>query len=276
MHVNFFRQYSCSQGLRTICIALVLAGNSITAVPVHAQKDHLDSAISGFWEMHWDSMNTPPASLLPMTMQKRAEFYKKNQYARRWCNAVGMPALMATFRPIDIGVGTKQVVVASEVVPFPRHIYIDRKEHNNPDIYEPDVVGDSIGHWDGEDLVVDTIGFSEDGITELPGGGFRTKHSTLAERFHVINDGKNLVVTSTWYDPTVFAKPYTYSVTYYRVTTQPGLQPYSAGEMACDPQWPNHEQLMVEPTPVPMTIAKPPADRGQENITEEVTPAWNK
>jgi hypothetical protein len=235
----------------------MLGGGCISAQSP-GKSDPLDSKISGFWEMHWDSTNAPPATLTAEAMRRREDLYKKDQYARRWCDAVGMPQIMTTFRPIDIAVGSKQVVVASEVVPYPRHIYMDKTAHNNPDIYEPDVVGDSIGHWDGDDLVVDTTGFSDAGITELPGGGYRTKKSSLAERFHIMNNGENLLVTSTWYDASVFPKPHTYSVYYYRVEAQPGQQPYSAGEMACMPELPSREQLMAEPVPVALTIAKQP------------------
>lgn len=37
-----------------------------------------------------------------------------------------------------------------------RQIHMDRKTHDDPD---PTFFGDSIGHWDGDTLVVDTVGF---------------------------------------------------------------------------------------------------------------------
>jgi len=217
---------------------------------------HLDSPISGFWEVHPDSLNAPPAQLTAKAMLRRGEIYKKNQYARRWCNAFGLPEIMKSYRPVDIRVGTTQVVVPSEFIPLPRHIYIDRTTHTDPDVYEPNAYGDSLGHWDGDDLLVETTGFSENGLLDLPGGGFRSKNAVLAERFHSENGGKNLMVTSTWYDPTVFTKPYTYSIYYYRVEQQPGMQPYSAGELTCNPTTSDREHMLSEPKPVSREAVK--------------------
>jgi hypothetical protein len=222
--------------------------------PALGQSSHTDSKISGYWEMHPDSLNAPPASLNPRAVAKRSEIYKKEQYARRWCNAFGMPTIMESFRPVNISVGERQVVVPSEFVPLPRHIYL-RNTHNDPNVLEPSVNGDSIGHFEGEDLVAETVLFADTGLLTLPGGGFRTTKSKLGERFHPMNDGKNLLVTSTWYDPTVFLKPYTYSVYYYRLEAQPN-HPYFAGEVVCDPLAPNREMMMQSPVPVALSSAQ--------------------
>jgi hypothetical protein len=217
---------------------------------------HLDSEISGFWELHPDSLNAPPPSLTPQALRMRGDVYKKDQYARRWCNAFGVPEIMYSYRPVDILVGSTQVVVPSEFVPLPRHIYIDRKVHNTPDILDPNAYGDSLGHWEGEDLIVETTGFSDSGIRQLPGGAFRTSKSILVERFHPTNGGKNLMVTSTWYDATVFTKPFTYSIYYYRLDHQSGTQPYSAGELTCNPATDDREHMLAEPKPVSSSAAE--------------------
>jgi hypothetical protein len=217
-------------------------------------SSHVDSKISGYWELRPDSLNVPPAPLLPAARERLAQEYQKTQYARRWCNPVGVPEDMVSYRPISIVVGEKEVAMPSEFTTSPRHIYLDRTAHNNPDIYEPIPTGDSIGRWDGDDLLVETTGLAEKGVTELPGGGFRTKDSVLAERYHVLNDGANLEVTFTWYDPAVFSKPFTYSFYYYRLATPPNHEPYSIGEVPCvassfEPT--RDEVLLKEPKPVP-------------------------
>jgi hypothetical protein len=247
---------SARRAFRTIGVAIKCAflSGALTLTGSLVAQTEGSHMISGYWEMHPDSLNAPPAILTPKAGVRKAEIYKKEQYARRWCNAFGMPAIMESYRPVNISVGEREVVVPSEFVPLPRHIYL-RSTHNNPDVLEPSVNGDSIGHWDGEDLLVDTVLFTDTGLLSLPGGGFRTVHSKLAERFHVMNDGKNLLVTSTWYDPTVFVKPYTYSVNYYRVST-PANRPYWAREEICDPLGPNRELMMQEPKPVPLTPAR--------------------
>jgi hypothetical protein len=54
----------------------------------------------------------------------------------------------------------------------------------------------------------------------------------------------------------VFTKPFTYSIYYYRLEHQPGTQPYSAGELTCDPTTNDREHMLSEPQSVPLTMVK--------------------
>ena len=85
------------------------------------------------------------------------------------------------------------------------------------EIFDPTTNGDSIARWDGDTLVVDTIGFDgAKGLTMIPGGGYRTSESHLVERFRLLNDGAVLSVTFTWEDAKVFRTPHTYEFRYVR------------------------------------------------------------
>jgi len=77
-------------------------------------------------------------------------------------------------------------------------------------------LGDSVGHWEGDTLVVDTIGFSDEGVIGIPGGGRRTAASHLVERYRLVKNGQMLSVTSTWEDPSTYSKSHTYEFRYYR------------------------------------------------------------
>ena len=89
----------------------------------------------------------------------------------------------------------------------PRYLYF-RSEHVNTDIFDPSTNGDSTARWDGDTLVVDTVGFHEThGLTAVPGGGYRTPTSHLVERYSLLQNGAILSVTSTWTDPKMFAAP---------------------------------------------------------------------
>ena len=78
--------------------------------------------------------------------------------------------------------------------------------------------GDSIGHWEGNVLVVDTTMFLPDrGILSIPGGGFRTADSHLVERFQLLKNGQVLQLVSTWTDANVFKGPHTYEYRYNRM-----------------------------------------------------------
>jgi hypothetical protein len=174
--------------------------------------------LSGFWELHFDSRNVPPASLTAALAAEDKDLqFKKDMTEIRWCHFPGVPYVMED-SPIDIlqNRNGKEVIIASSLRSPARHIYTDGRGHVNPETFDPVSNGHSIGHWDGEALVVDTVGFSNEGITRIPGGGRRTTDSHLIERFRLVEGGNRLSVTFTWEDPKVFAKPHSYEFRYYR------------------------------------------------------------
>src|SRR5579884_2196251 len=70
---------------------------------------------------------------------------------------------------------------------------------------DPTWMGDSIGHWEGDTLVVDVTGFNDK--TELPGGFRHTEALHVVERFRRIAYDK-LGYQATIEDPNVFEKPW--------------------------------------------------------------------
>ena len=188
--------------------------------------------ISGFWELPFDGRRVPPARLTPaMTRAVLDAQAAKDARAIRWCNFLGMPALMGEPRPLDIRQGQRDIVIQPEVNATPRHLYF-RAAHVNQDEFDPTTNGDSIARWDGDTLVVDTVGFAEDkGITAIPGGGFRTPATHLVERYRLVKDGSVLSVTFTWEDAKVFRTPHVYEFRYQRLGR--GYEPRP--RLACDP-----------------------------------------
>ena len=180
--------------------------------------------------LRFDSRNVPDALLLPSVTAKQIKAQKEHDaHAVRWCLYQGTPAMMDGGSPIDILQGATQLAIASEVPSAVRHIYTDRSARPDPKNFDETPDGFSLGHWEGDTLVVETDGFSDTGFTGIPGGGFRTKKSHLRETYHLVDSGKELEVTFTWTDPSVFAKPHTYAFRYYRVPRR-----YNAGEFLCD------------------------------------------
>ena len=89
-----------------------------------------------------------------------------------------------------------------------RQIFIDGREH--PKNLELTWNGHSIGRWDGDTLVVDTIGLRDE--SWLDSGGH--EHSTelhVVERFRRVDAG-NLEIERTLTDPIALAKPFTVRV----------------------------------------------------------------
>lgn len=203
--------------------------------------------ISGFWELPFDGRRVPAATLAPgISRAVLDQQATKDALAIRWCNYLGMPAVMDAGRPLDIRQGRREVAIQPEVNATPRHIYLSRSTHISPDEFDPTTNGDSIGRWDGDTLVVTTIGFAADkGVTAIPGGGFRAGDTRLTERYRVQQGGSVLSVTFTWEDPKVFAKPHTYEFRYRRLPA--GYEPRPP--LVCDPFDPERASFVGAPTP---------------------------
>ena len=208
------------------CIAIALS--VLAALPVAQGSPD----ISCFWELSFDSRRLPPANLAPaVTPAVLAKQAEKDAHAIRWCNFLGLPAAMDSPRPINIRQGRREIVINFEAVAVPRHVYF-RAAHPKMEIFDPTTNGDSIARWEGDTLIVDTIGFDGNkGVTMIPGGGYRTSDSHLTERFRLLDDGKMLSVTSTWEDANVFRTPHTYEFRYVRAPRLYEAQP----PLVCNP-----------------------------------------
>lgn len=188
--------------------------------------------LTGFWVLSVDSRMIPPAELLPTVSTAEIDQHlEADRRIIRYCDDLGTPEVMDPGVPIDIVQGHREIIILAAVPAAPRHIYLERADHINPEIFDPTSNGDSIGHWDGDTLVVDTIGFSATrGITSIPGGGFKTIHSHLVEQYQLLENGGMLAVKFTWTDPTVYKTPHSYEFHYYRVVGdyQPSPLPCNA------------------------------------------------
>jgi len=94
-----------------------------------------------------------------------------------------------------------------------RRIWTDGRKH--VDDHDPSYYGDSIGKWEGDTLVVDTIGIKK----ELP-LGMGMSHSDklhIKERLHLkAGDPDTLFDEITMNDPDALEEPFTTTVTYHR------------------------------------------------------------
>ena len=211
------------------CFLVTFAGLFVFVIPTLLQSSSQSSPsnpvnISGFWEVRYDGRNIPNASLTPAAAKiTAAEQAKNTMHVIRWCILSGMPMMMDSGAPIDIEQDSKHIGILAEPVSGPRTIYLDGRKHPDMNLFDNTTIGDSIGHWETDTLVVDTVGFSDKGITAIPGGGIRTPHSHLVERYRLEDNGAHLLVTFTWTDPTIFAKPHTYALRYSRAA--PGYRP---------------------------------------------------
>ena len=96
-----------------------------------------------------------------------------------------------------------------------RRIYLaDQHPKNLPATY----LGHSIGKWDGDTLVVDTIGFN-DKTWLYSGLEPHTEELHVVERMRLVDNGTLLEISTTVEDRKALTSPYTYS-RYYRKTNE--------------------------------------------------------
>ena len=119
------------------------------------------------------------------------------------CHPPGVPDAMFAPYQWQIVQGLDQIVVLYEYPGAFRVIPTHGGPHQ-PDL-DPTWYGDSIGHWEGETLVVDTIGFNDK--TELPGGYRHTEALHVVERFRRVKFD-HLDYQARIEDPNVFVKPW--------------------------------------------------------------------
>ena len=184
--------------------------------------------MSGFWRIEPLAQTPNPA----LTAKAAADIAKVDRDgdtgkgANRWCVLQGMPHVMDSAGPIDVIQGGAEIVILTEILGVPRHIYIDGRKHPSEEVFDHTSLGNSVGAWRAGVLSVDTVGFSK-GIG--PFGAPRSEATHLAETFKVT--GNRLVVTSTWTDRGVYSKPFTYTLVYDRMPAD-----HTADNGYCDPR----------------------------------------
>jgi len=88
-----------------------------------------------------------------------------------------------------------------------RRIWTDGRPHVPTDLANPSFSGDSIGHWEGDTLVVDTVNIFPE--AELYIGGRVTEQTRVSER--ITRVGNRMRIETVVEDPELFAKPWVYT-----------------------------------------------------------------
>ncbi|MBX2848621.1 MAG: hypothetical protein KTR16_09880 [Acidiferrobacterales bacterium] len=119
-----------------------------------------------------------------------------------------------------------KIVITYGFMDIVRSIYLDMDSH--PDNIVPSRAGHSIGKWEGDTLIVDTVGFSEGYL----GGRAGAKHSEqmhIVERLNLAGDGEWLITTYTINDPLYLTESFTGQIT--QVRTGEPYAPYDCLEL---------------------------------------------
>jgi hypothetical protein len=122
-----------------------------------------------------------------------------------------------------------------------RHIWLNVPHSGN---LEPSWYGESVGRYEGDTLVVDTIGFNDKTFVD----SYRTPHTDklhVVERFRLIDGGNTLEVAFTVEDPGAFYQPWAGTRNRHRVVNPNAQLP----EFDCAAANDDYYNIGLEPVP---------------------------
>jgi hypothetical protein len=179
--------------------------------------------LTGVWERA-EGIRFNPAGELPPFNAEFAGKYKQAMEARgrgevvadptSRCLPQGMPRFMVASYPLEILQTKGQVTIIAEWSSQVRRIFTDGRPHPPEDEVEITFNGHSIGHWEGQTLVVDTIGIRGDTSFDAS----PLQHSDqirVSERIR-LKDPKLIEAVITVTDPGAFTKPWVVTRHYKR------------------------------------------------------------
>ena len=139
------------------------------------------------------------------------------------CIPGGMPSMMKATFPIEVLQTPGQVTIINEAFAQVRRIYLNEKQIKVEDA-EPLFWGHSVGHWEGNTLVVNTIGLKENvRMRDVP----HSPNMKVDERITVTSPTTfedQMTVT----DPEYLTKPWTWTYKFVRKAD------YKINEFVCE------------------------------------------
>ena len=208
-----------------VCLGL-LAGAS-SAQPIYHPPAGRN--FEGVWLIlgEHSALRTLAGKVPPMTRAAAAR-YAANLAARRGgkpafdtlqsCKPHGFPRILFAAYPVEILQEPKQVTFIHEVHHMPRMVYLDLTLPKLEDM-DPNWMGQSAGHWEGDTLVVASQGFND--LTTLDAAGLpHSEQMRVVERIRKV-EADTLEDVLTIDDPKTYTAAWSTRVTYRR---QPGLR----------------------------------------------------
>ena len=222
-------------GCRDYCSRLpVLALLLLFSLNVAAQasdKARIDGKWFSYPQRAGNARLDPSVSLLPTTIPDpplKAEYlqaWREEQEKIRQANAEGrpiathythcipdgMPTMMMVMFPMEILESPGQVTIIQEAYNQVRRIYLDAEQVHYADA-EPRFWGHSVGRWEGDTLVVDTVGIKEYvRFRDVP----HSNQMRIMERMRLVSDDI-MEDEVTVEDPVYLTGPWTWKWMYER------------------------------------------------------------
>ena len=151
---------------------------------------------------------------------------------RAMCLPAGFPSGMLYILPIQMVHNANTLVIIPELQRAARIIPTDGRPHRSG--IEPSYYGDSVGHWEGETLVIDTVNFKR-WILDDYHYTDPTKTRWHSEDLHTIERltrvGDKLRYQITIDDPQIFTRPFSQD---FELTLRPDWEPLGLLEYVCE------------------------------------------
>src|SRR5216684_630875 len=143
---------------------------------------------------------------------------KKKENAANWltrdpeikCYLPGVPRMVYMPYPFQIAQGKDAILMASEFASASRTIRMNTKEKSPADAW----MGWSIGHWDGDTLVIEVTDLIDQTWLSRA-GDFHSDALHVTERYTFM-DRNTIAYEATLEDPKVFSRPWKISMPIYR------------------------------------------------------------
>lgn len=166
--------------------------------------DGLNSAILKPWtaEIIMEKLIADKESIIP--------------YPHTACWLDGVPGVLGLVDQQVIQTPTEMIFLYHTDNQF-RHVYLDRPHSAS---IRPSWYGESVGHFEGDTLVVDTVGFVSGKPQAMVDryGTPVTSSLHVVERYRLLDAGKGMQIQLTVDDPTIFRKSWSMTIAFERET----------------------------------------------------------
>jgi len=211
---------------RRLAATLLLA--LLPVLPALAQAQQ-PPEFGGVWQItaYQPGVRTVDGQLPPLTAEGKA-LYEANLVARRElppredmrrCVPSGTPRAMWAPLPLMVVQTARKITLIQEYHHQLRHIYMDEPVPALDDI-ELSYMGESVGRWEGDTLVIETIGLHRDTVLDREGLP-HSREMRITERLRLLDGGRQLENLVTFDDPSMYTQPWTSRIVY---DSKPGVQ----------------------------------------------------
>jgi len=169
------------------------------------------TSLAGVWELNfadytgfynvWDGLQLTEAGTA-----SRESYDVLRDSPEAQCIAIPSPGVLVAPYLNEIVLGEDRILIRNERWNLERIVYMDGRDH--PADVEPTNQGHSIGWWEGDTLVVDTVAFERHRSPILGRGVESGPNKHVVERYTLSEDGTQIAIDFELEDPDYIAEPF--------------------------------------------------------------------